>query len=61
MTSQKLTPIPRLLSIAEVARHLSVSTKTIRRLIQGGQLLSHRVGCQHRISEADLAAYLARS
>jgi excisionase family DNA binding protein len=61
MTSQKPLPIPRLLSIAAVALHLGVSVKTVRRLVHEGRLPSLRVGRQIRISEIDLAAFLARS
>jgi excisionase family DNA binding protein len=61
VSSPKPTPIPRLLSIATVALHLDVSQKTVRRAVDDGQLAVHRVGRQLRISEADLAAYIARS
>jgi excisionase family DNA binding protein len=61
MRGLKPTSIPRLLSIAAVALHLGLSEKTVRRLIQDGQLPSHRVGRQIRISEMDLAAFLLRS
>jgi excisionase family DNA binding protein len=53
--------VPRLLSIAMVALHLDVSEKTVRRLIHDGQLPSHRVRREIRISEADLVAFIARS
>jgi excisionase family DNA binding protein len=53
--------VPRLMSIGQVADHLAVSEKTVRRLIADRQLPSHRVRGQVRVSEADLAAYLARS
>lgn len=61
MTAAKPISFPRLLSIAIVAVHLSVSQKTVRRLIADGQLPTHRVGRQLRVSEADLAAFVARS
>jgi len=53
--------LPRLLSIAKVAVQLDVSQKTVRRLIEAGELPVHDVGRQLRISETDLAAFLARS
>jgi len=53
-------PAP-LRSIAEVAALLGVSTRTVRRLIAGGDLLAHRIGRSLRISEADLSAFLARA
>ena len=53
--------MPRLFSIAQVARYLGVSTKTVSRLIKDGQIPIHRIRGQVRISEADLAAYLGQS
>ena len=47
----------QLLTVAEVAERLAVSTRTVRRLIDSGELVTHRVGRAVRISEADLAAY----
>jgi excisionase family DNA binding protein len=57
----RVNAIPRLLSIAMVATHLGVSAKTVRRLIKDGQLPSHRVGRQIRISETDLGVFIAGS
>ena len=54
------TPAP-LRSVADVAAFLGVSTRTVRRLIAGGDLLAHRIGRSLRISEADLSVYLARA
>jgi excisionase family DNA binding protein len=42
-----------------VAEQLSLSTKTIRRWIDRGELRVHRLGRQIRISEDDLVAFLA--
>jgi len=61
MSGPKMAPAPRLLSIATVALLLDVSEKTVRRLISAGELPIHRIGRQIRISESDLAAYIARS
>jgi excisionase family DNA binding protein len=61
MSVSKPAPAPRLLSTAAVAARLDVSQKTVRRLIENGQLPIHRIGRQVRISEPDLAAYIARS
>ncbi len=61
MKATKPTPMPQLLSIATVAVVLSVSEKTVRRLIGDRQLPSHRIGRQIRISQAELAAFLVRS
>jgi excisionase family DNA binding protein len=61
MMLQKPLLLPRLLSIAEVARHLGVSEKTVRRLVEDGRLRSYRVRRQLRISEEDLTAYLSHA
>jgi excisionase family DNA binding protein len=45
----------RFLSIAEVAVRLSVSEKTVRRMINKGGLRAHRVGRLIRVSERSLA------
>jgi excisionase family DNA binding protein len=47
-----------LLTVEQVANLLSVSTKTIRRLIEGEQLHFHRVGRRIRVSREDLRVYL---
>jgi excisionase family DNA binding protein len=52
---------PSLLPVAAVALRLGVSEKTVRRLVQDRRLPSHRVGRQIRISEEDLAVFLAHS
>jgi len=52
--------VPTLLSIAAVVEKLDVCTKTVRRYIARGELRIHRVGRLLRVSEEDLAAYLAR-
>lgn len=56
----KSNPIPqaRFHSVKDVADHLSVSTKTVYRLIKGGGLIAVRVGRQYRITERDLQDYL---
>lgn len=47
-----------LLSVADVAERLDVSSKTVRRLIDSKSIAIHRIGRQIRISEADLAMYV---
>lgn len=54
-------PVPRFFSIATVAAHLDVSQKTVRRWIAAGELMVYQIGGQLRISEPDLAAFLARA
>lgn len=48
----------RLLTAAEVADTLRVSTMTIYRLIRRGELPAVRVGRNYRVRERDLSAYL---
>jgi excisionase family DNA binding protein len=52
-------PSPALLTIALVADRLTVSSRHVRRLIERGELPVHRIGRVVRISEDDLARYLA--
>lgn len=48
----------RLHTITDVADHLQVSSKTVRRWIDAGDLVAHRFGRQLRISEADLQTFI---
>lgn len=48
----------RMLTLAEAADFIGVSTRTLRRKIQTGELTAHRFGRLLRISEADLTAFL---
>jgi excisionase family DNA binding protein len=50
--------VPRLFSVADTARHLRVSAKTVRRWINEGNLPVHRLGRQIRIAEQDLVAFI---
>ncbi len=52
-------PGPRLFSVAEVAGRLGVSVKTVRRMLDRGDLPGHRIGRLLRVGESDLEAYLA--
>ena len=47
-----------LLTAAEVADQLRVSTMTIYRLIRSGELAAVRVGRNYRVRQRDLEAYL---
>jgi excisionase family DNA binding protein len=52
--------VPRLHTIDETAEILSVSARTVRRLISSGALPAHRLpGRLIRISDGDIAAFLA--
>jgi excisionase family DNA binding protein len=46
-------------TIAEVAERLRVSTRTVRRWIESGDLIAHRRGGIVRVAESDLRAFLA--
>jgi len=50
----------RFCTIANVAESLNVSTRTVRRWIDGGELIAHRFNGVLRISDADVQAFLAR-
>lgn len=45
-------------SIDEIANHLGVSVKSIRRLVASGELVSIKVGGSYRISKEDLSAFV---
>jgi excisionase family DNA binding protein len=47
------------LSIAEVAKRLSVSVKTVRRLIADGELPAVKIRGRVVIKESDLTAYIS--
>lgn len=47
-----------LLRTAEVARALSVSPRTVVRLVASGQMPGVRIGGQIRVSRTELAKYL---
>ena len=49
----------RLLTVAEVAGVMRVSTMTVYRLIKGGELPALRVGKNYRIRESDVDRYLS--
>ena len=52
---------PALLTVANVAEQLQLSTKTIRRMIDRGDLPSHRIGRLLRVASNDLGAFIHRS
>ncbi len=51
--------LPRLLTVAEVAALMRVSTMTVYRLIKAGDLAAIRVGKSYRIKEDDVDAFIA--
>lgn len=53
-------PRARLLTVAEVADFMRVSTMTVYRLIKAGDLAALRVGKSYRLREDDVDRYLER-
>ena len=58
MNNGKPTGLTPLRDVAETAKLLYVSKKTVRRLIASGALVAHRVGRSVRVSDTDLRAFL---
>jgi len=50
----------RFVTVAEVADRLRVSTMTVYRLIQAGELPARRIGHSYRLRSLDVEAYLDR-
>ena len=59
MTKHAKNQLP-MLTVIDVAHRTGFSTKSVRRWINGGELRVHRIGRSLRISEDDLAVFLAR-
>ena len=57
-TYTRPTMTDQLLTAAEVADELRVSTMTVYRLIKGGELPAVRVGRNYRVRRSDLDQYL---
>jgi excisionase family DNA binding protein len=55
----RISGLTRLRTIDETAELFNTSTRTVRRLIRSGALPVHRLGRSVRISDADIAAFLA--
>jgi len=51
----------RLFTIPQVADEAQVSVKTIRRRINAGDLIAHRIGKSLRITEDDFRAFLNKN
>jgi len=50
----------RLLTLAEAARLLHVSTRTLQRMIHGNNLPALKVGGQRRVRESQLSEWIQR-
>ena len=53
------TRIPKLFSVDQIAHQFEVSSKTVRRWIEAGDLRAHRMGRQVRILEEDALMFVA--
>jgi excisionase family DNA binding protein len=57
--SMRGRPLSKLRTIDEAAELFNASPRTVRRLIESGALPVHRLGRLVRISDDDIAAFLA--
>jgi excisionase family DNA binding protein len=57
--SKSAMPPQRFLSIKKVADELGVSTRTVSRWIETGDLVAHKFGRLVRVGEIDLQRFLA--
>ena len=55
----RVRSVTKLRTIAETAELFNTSTRTVRRLIESGALPVHRLGRSVRISDSDIATFLA--
>ena len=58
-TGTRSRPLPKLRTIDETAELFNTSKRTVRRLIDSGALPAHRLGRCVRISDLDIAVFLA--
>ena len=54
------SPLPDLLSPADVAMTLKVSEQDVMAIIESGELAAKKIGLSHRIRRSDLESYLTR-
>jgi excisionase family DNA binding protein len=47
-----------MIDLEQVAKQLGVSTQTVRRLVQKGELRAYRIGSQLRFKEEEVNAYI---
>jgi excisionase family DNA binding protein len=54
-------PVPQFYTVDEIAKRLNLSRRSVSRLIQSRELAAHRFGRSLRVSDDDLAEFLARN
>jgi excisionase family DNA binding protein len=59
MKTDKPNPLTKFCTIKEIAEYVGASTRTVRRWIEEGLLVAHRINGVVRISEADFEAFVA--
>ena len=59
-TETQCNGIPHFYTVLEVAKHLKVSERQVRRWIAKNELVVHRLGRSVRVAKGDLDAFLAR-
>lgn len=50
----------KMLSVKEIANSLRISDRTVRNLIETGEIKAYKVGNQFRIKEEDFQSYLEK-
>ena len=60
LTKTQHSGIPHFYTVLEIAKHLKVSERQVRRWIAKGELVAHRLGRSVRVARSDLDAFLAR-
>ncbi len=59
MKSRPTSSFPKFYTIEQIADCLEASTRTVRRWIQEGRLVAHRINGLVRISDEDFQTFLA--
>jgi excisionase family DNA binding protein len=59
MKTDQPKPPPKFYSIQQIAECVDVSTRTVRRWIEKGLLVAHRINGLVRVAEADFQTFLA--
>jgi putative molybdopterin biosynthesis protein len=60
MDSQVALEEPPFYSVERLARRLAISERTVREILNRGEIPCYRIGRQRRIDPRDVEAYIAR-